>query len=225
MGWRVAGAERWIDRSGMLLLNAFVPLTDLGAASGKRRIATALFRRRWIARRLAGRRGFDPQRPFARIVAPLSGERRALFAAAADAPGRRAFDDAATSLATALLDGHASADVPGPARALDFRVRRAVELAAARPGRRVRVEDLLAATGLSRSRFFELFGECLGMAPQEYLDALTLEAALDALSAAKTPIGKLAGELGFANADGFTRFVRREIGVTPRDYRKALRGV
>lgn len=224
MGWRVAGAERWIDGSGILLLNAFVPLADLGGRNGRRRIVTALFRRRWIARRLAARRGVDPQRPFARIVAPLSGELRALFAAATDAPSGRAFEAAAAGLAAALLEHHASAAVPGPPRALDFRIRRAIELAAARPGRRVRVDDLLAATGLSRSRFFELFGECLGMAPQEYLDALTLEAALDALSAAKTPIGKLAGDLGFANADGFTRFVRREIGVTPRGFRKSLRG-
>ncbi|MCM0021829.1 MAG: helix-turn-helix domain-containing protein [Tagaea sp.] len=83
---------------------------------------------------------------------------------------------------------------------------------------------MLAASRLSRSRFFELFGECLGMAPQEYLDALMLETVLDALGAGKTQIGKLAAALGFANPDGFTRFVRREIGITPRAYRKALRG-
>lgn len=222
-GWRVAGAERWIDKSGVLLLNAFVPRVDLGGPVGKRRIVTALFRRQWIEKNLAERRSVDPQRPFARIVAPLSGDLRARFAEAADASGARAFDAAARGLATALLETHASPDVPRATRALDYRIRRATEFAASHPGRRVTVDAILAASRLSRSRFFELFGECLGVAPQEYLDALALEAALDALSGSDTPIGKLADALGFSNPDGFTRFVLREIGVTPRAYRKVLR--
>jgi AraC-like DNA-binding protein len=221
-GWRVAGAERRIDATGLLTLNALVSHTELGGRAGKRRIATAMFRRSWIEGHLAARRGVDPQRPFERIVAPLTAELRTRFAQAADAKSCRAFDAAATGLAVALLDANAASDVPSAARALDYRIRRAIEIAATRPGRRVSVDDLIAASGLSRSRFFELFGECLGMAPQEYLDALALEAALGALASNDAPIGRLAGMLGFANADGFTRFVRREIGVTPRSYRKSL---
>jgi AraC-like DNA-binding protein len=224
VGWRVAGAERWIDATGLLLLNAFVPFAQLGGPSGKRRIVTAMFRRRWIEKHLAGRRGVDPQRPFAKIVTPIAAEVRARFVQAADAGDARALEAAMTGLATALLETNAATDVPNPARAFDYRIRRAIDLAALRPDRRVSVDDMIAASRLSRSRFFELFGECLGMAPQEYLDALALEAALDALGSADTPVGKLSRALGFSNPDGFTRFVRREIGVTPRAYRKALRG-
>jgi AraC-like DNA-binding protein len=224
-GWRVAGTERWIDTTGLLTLNGFVPHAELDGATGKRRIAMAMFRRAWIERRLADRRGVDPQRPFARVVGPLASDLRARFRQAADADGARAFATTAEGLATALLDAHASPDAPRTTRAMDYRIRRAIDLAATRPGRRISVDDMLAASRLSRSRFFELFGECLGMAPQAYLDALALEATLDALGSADTAIGKLSRALGFSNPDGFTRFVRREVGVTPRDYRKALRGV
>jgi AraC-like DNA-binding protein len=222
-GWRVAGTERWIDASGLLTLNAFEPFADLGGTGRGRRIVTVLFRRRWLERRLDGSRGIDPQRPFARVISPLCIDLRARFARTADAAAPHTFEAAASGLAGALLDFHAAAGVPAAPRALDYRIRRAIDLAASRPGRRVSVDAMLEASRLSRSRFFELFGACLGAAPQEYLDALALEAALDALGSTRTPIGRLAGALGFANPDGFTRFVRREIGVTPRAYRKALR--
>ncbi|MFN8759424.1 MAG: helix-turn-helix domain-containing protein [Tagaea sp.] len=89
------------------------------------------------------------------------------------------------------------------------------------PKRVATVEEMLAASELSRSRFFQLFRECTGLTPQMYIDAHTIETAIDALTRNDKPISRLARELGYGTPERFARYIRRMTGVGPRDFRRA----
>lgn len=133
----------------------------------------------------------------------------------------RALLDATTELAVCVVDAHSTEDPARPRLAFDYRIRRAIRVATADSNRVATVEDMLAASELSRSRFFELFRDCMGTTPQIFLDAHAADIAIAALVESDKPIARLARDLGFANADGFTRLVRRATGLTPRDFRRA----
>lgn len=133
----------------------------------------------------------------------------------------RALLDATMELAAGVVDAHATAHPATPRLAFDYRIRRAIQIATADPGRVATVEDMVAASDLSRSRFFELFRDCVGATPHVVIDAHAGDAAIAALANSNDAVALVARNLGFANADGFTRIVRRATGLTPRDFRRA----
>lgn len=199
-------------------------LAPAGAAPGGP-VLGVLMAPEFVAERVAGKRGVSAARPFGAARAPLSASLRGLAERLAALIGDPASGDAAiaettSAFAAAVLDAHARpADSGGPA--FDYRIRRAIQIAAREPTRAVTVEAMLEASELSRSRFFELFRACVGATPQIFLDARADDVAIAALARSDAPIAQMARDLGFANADGFSRLVRRATGLTPRDFRRA----
>ncbi len=85
------------------------------------------------------------------------------------------------------------------------------------------IREIARASGLSRSRFHELFKEATGKAPHEELMALRLEAAKGLLAASSMSIEDIAYECGFRNPPYFFTFFKREQGETPSEFRKRHR--
>ncbi|RYY81967.1 MAG: AraC family transcriptional regulator [Comamonadaceae bacterium] len=103
----------------------------------------------------------------------------------------------------------------------DFRIRRALALMRDRVGSALDIADVASHVGLSRSRFFDLFTACTGLAPKQYLDMLRMDLAIDALARTRQPIAEISLRCGYSAQSHFTRFFVQQIGITPGEYRRA----
>jgi AraC family transcriptional regulator len=222
--YAVAGAETAIDADHALLINPMTEHVRLGAAE---RCATlvALLSADWVAARVAGKRGVQATRPFPATVVPQTPSFRqrldALLARLRDPAASDAdLTAAAEAYAQETLDIYTGpAETSGPA--FDYRIRRAIQTIGVDPAKPPSVDDLIAASDLSRSRFFQLFRECTGLTPQMYIDAHAIEAALDALTRGGKPVARIAREAGLGSPERFARYVKRMTGLGPREFRRA----
>lgn len=106
-------------------------------------------------------------------------------------------------------------------RFADSRIRHALALLRAQPNKDLNMDRVATAVGLSRSRFYDLFQVCTGLAPRAYLDMLCIEAAITRLASGKSRISEVSAELGFSAQSNFTRFFLNRVGVPPSTYRRA----
>lgn len=116
----------------------------------------------------------------------------------------------------------AARHAPPPARAPDFRIRRAMRAMHERIGEPYAYDALAAAAGLSRSRFNTLFKDSTGVTPAVYGNALRVEASVAALGTRGSSISAVADDLGFSAPSNFCRFFQQHTGLVPRDFRRAV---
>jgi len=93
--------------------------------------------------------------------------------------------------------------------------RRVLELVDAHLGSNVSVQFLAREAGLSPAHFARAFKETMGVAPHRYLLHLRLERSRRMLDAENASLADIAQRAGFADQAHFTRFFKREYGVTP----------
>ncbi|MGE0629749.1 MAG: helix-turn-helix transcriptional regulator [Hyphomicrobiaceae bacterium] len=109
-----------------------------------------------------------------------------------------------------------------PHRMLDFRIRRVLLHLHEKPSEPLDGETCIRLAGLSRSRFFELFRESMGVSPRVYANALRLEKAIEQLVDGTKDIKTLSEDLGFSAPPHLTRFFQRHLGSSPREFRRGL---
>lgn len=220
----VAGSEVSLDADHALLVN---PMTEHARVEtgGRSAMLVALLGTDWVAPHVAGKRGVQASRPFPATLVPQTPSFRqrldALLAHLRDPAATDAeLTGSAEAYAQEALDIYAgSVEATGPA--FDFRIRRAIQTIGLDPAKPPSVDDLIAASDLSRSRFFQLFRECTGLTPQMYIDAHAVEPALDALTRGGRPVARIAREAGLGSPERFARFVKRMTGLGPREFRRA----
>jgi AraC-like DNA-binding protein len=83
----------------------------------------------------------------------------------------------------------------------------------------VRLEELLALTGLSRSSFARQFKQHSGRSFSEFLNGLRLEAACRELLESGRPVLDIALGAGFTQVSFFNRLFRRTYGCSPSAFR------
>jgi len=93
--------------------------------------------------------------------------------------------------------------------------RRAIELMDAKLDSNLSVEFLAGEVELSPAHFARAFRETFGLPPHKYLLHLRLERARRMLDAENAVLADVAQRAGFADQAHFTRFFKREYGVTP----------
>jgi AraC family transcriptional regulator len=93
--------------------------------------------------------------------------------------------------------------------------RRVLELMEAHPEGRLSIEMLAREAGLSPAHFARAFKESIGRAPHQHLMALRLDRARRLLDAPNAALSHVALSTGFADQAHFTRFFKRQFGVTP----------
>jgi AraC-like DNA-binding protein len=117
------------------------------------------------------------------------------------------------------LERDAAAQGSALARPCDLRIQRAFQFIL-RSGRTdLRVDDLPALAGMSRSHFFRQFRRCLGVSPHNVIDYVQITAAIEKLASCGQPIGAIARDLGFTTSSHFARFFANHLGTSPRRYR------
>jgi AraC-like DNA-binding protein len=105
--------------------------------------------------------------------------------------------------------------------------RRAVEAALwleANAGEPVGLEDAAREAGLSPFHFLRLFARVVGVTPHQYLLRVRLRRAAKLLAEESLPVTEVAFESGFADLSNFVRTFGRAAGVSPKRFRRALRG-
>lgn len=91
------------------------------------------------------------------------------------------------------------------------------------PKRNWTVENLSAASGLSRSTLAERFEAKLGTSPMKYVRDWRLCLASSELATTSRPIAKVAGEAGYGTEAAFNRAFSRAYGVPPAAWRQQAR--
>jgi AraC-like DNA-binding protein len=86
----------------------------------------------------------------------------------------------------------------------------------------ITVDALAAERGMSRSHFTHFFRARTGLSPARYMTELRINEAARLLVATRTPLKKIASELGFANANHFGKVFRRLRHQSPIGYRQSL---
>ena len=85
--------------------------------------------------------------------------------------------------------------------------------------RSVTVEQIARQTGVSRSYLYRAFQTAFGCSPSEYLTRYRIQRAAQLLRHSALPVGTVATSAGFEDPFCFSRVFRREMGVSPTEYR------
>lgn len=80
---------------------------------------------------------------------------------------------------------------------------------------------LARVAGMSRTAFASRFKELVGQPPLAYVIQWRMSLAKDALRTSDRAIGELAYEVGYESESAFSMAFRREVGCSPRDYRRS----
>jgi len=114
----------------------------------------------------------------------------------------------------------------GPAGLLrglaDPRLAPAIRQMHAHVARQWTVAALARTSALSRSAFFERFTRTVGMPPMEYLLAWRMAVAKDLLRRADVSVGEVAERVGYGSGSTFSTAFSRNVGQSPRHYRREI---
>lgn len=78
---------------------------------------------------------------------------------------------------------------------------------------------------MSVRNFCRVFARTFGMSPSRYVERLRLERSRLLLTSTRSPVERIAVNVGFDNADVFRRAFRRRYGASPREYRERFGGL
>jgi PAS domain S-box-containing protein len=87
----------------------------------------------------------------------------------------------------------------------------------------LRIEDLAKESGLSWSQFQRRVSSITGLTPRQLLTKSRIENAADALRNTDEPLSTIAFQCGFYDQAAFSRQFRAATGLTPAEYRRAVR--
>lgn len=113
---------------------------------------------------------------------------------------------------------------PGWLRVLtDERLRPALRLMHADPGKPWGLTELARTAAMSRTSFAERFRTVAGTPPLTYLNRWRMLLAQRALRDSEVRVGSLAAELGYGSESAFSTAFKREVGESPMRYRYRVR--
>jgi AraC family transcriptional regulator len=100
------------------------------------------------------------------------------------------------------------------------RLSRSIDYIHANVGEKIDLQDLSAASLLSKYHFLRLFKLAYGLSPYQYIQDLRIEKARGMLSKTMLPVADLAYSLGFDNPQSFSRLFFQRTGLYPTHYRE-----
>lgn len=81
------------------------------------------------------------------------------------------------------------------------------------------LDAIASAAGYSRFHFVRAFRGAYGRTPRDYLSARRIERARDLLRTANLTVTEVCFLVGFSSLGSFSALFKREMGVTPSEYR------
>ena len=90
-------------------------------------------------------------------------------------------------------------------------------------GEHITAADLARHIPCSVSQVFRYSRRFFSQSPANYINSIRLSRAASLLESTDLEIGAIALQSGFSDMAYFSRLFRRHFGVSPRDYRRAIR--
>jgi len=122
---------------------------------------------------------------------------------------------------TMALQDHAATGGRGDESMTPPAIHRAMQAVATRFTESLDVDALAALAGMSRYHFTRRYREATGESPGEALHRRRLEHAVGLLQTTGLPIGKVAVQAGFHDANHLGKALRRRLGASPSEVRRA----
>ena len=85
------------------------------------------------------------------------------------------------------------------------------------------VDDVAAACNLSTSRLAHLFKDHMGVSPKSWSNNLRLQQARRLLLGNSDSINYIARQVGYEDSSQFTKYFKRNLGCSPREFRQSFR--
>ena len=82
--------------------------------------------------------------------------------------------------------------------------------------------ELALLTGFSEQHFLKLFKSVMGVTPQRYYVTLLLERSRHLLTTTDHSVGEVAALCGMEDSLYFSRFFKKHMGLSPREYRRKI---
>jgi AraC-like DNA-binding protein len=102
------------------------------------------------------------------------------------------------------------------------RLSRAKELIESNPIVKISLEQLAKMSNMSITNFRREWKRVYKNTPLEYRDVLRLQKAKELLALNFIPIVEVAEKCGFEDGSYFVRFFKKQVGLTPGEYRKSI---
>jgi AraC family transcriptional regulator len=130
----------------------------------------------------------------------------------------------AARLAQAHLEtGHIRPPIQSRHRLDDGRLRRVLAYIEEHLADDIAVGDLANVACLSIFHFTPTFAATMGVPPHRYVSRRRLESAKEVIATGRASLSEIALDSRFSSQSSFTRAFRRATGMTPAEYRRALR--
>ncbi len=102
----------------------------------------------------------------------------------------------------------------------NYYVRTAIEFIQSNYSDNIKVTDIAAYVGISRSYLVTLFQTIVGMSPNEYLTNFRLTRGMEQLTITNLPVSAIASRCGYRDPLVFSKAFKQMVGITPTQYRK-----
>lgn len=104
----------------------------------------------------------------------------------------------------------------------DTRLAPVLRMMHADPSRAWTLNELAAASSMSRAAFAAYFNKVAGLAPMRYLTEWRMRLAQRALAEGRVPLAKLAESLGYASESAFSHAFKRVMGRSPTSRKRSV---
>lgn len=230
-GFKVNGATFELSDDNAIFVNPWEPHAKLNSHGAATLVLTALLNGPWMSQVL-GVQSPPRAKMFPSPLVQLSPEVRECVVRIAismtsglemsDEERTPILRDLVRAVAVAYCDQEFSKKALLAERPMDARIMRATRFMRENAASNPSLEDAAAHVGLSRSRFFEQFKNCLGASPQQYLDWERMTLATRMLSDPNSRVTQVSDELGFSAPSHFARFFAQHIGFPPSDFKRGM---
>ena len=143
-----------------------------------------------------------------------------------DASPGTSYASSADTVAAAIALPPSQTQLRSPSRCAGIRpevLLRVLQLIDQRFNEPLRVEDLGRHASLSPFHFARMFKISVGQAPHAYLTAKRMQHARELLADTAVPIAEVARRVGFRTQAHFSGVFRKQVGVTPGQFRRQNR--
>ncbi len=123
-----------------------------------------------------------------------------------------------------VLSGCCCAEPPSAASEAVGRWKQVTNFVEEHYQRRIYIEELADAAGFSTDHFYRRFRNVFRQTPLAFINRYRTSKAMERLWYTDTPIQTIALDVGFSNANYFTRVFKAVNGCTPRQYRRMAAG-
>ena len=107
-------------------------------------------------------------------------------------------------------------------KVMDSRIQNACDYIQAHLADKFNVDDVARACNLSPSRIAHLFKETMGVSLKSWSNSLRLQQARRKLLSSDDSIGEIARQVGYEDPTQFTKYFRKNLGCSPREFRKSF---